>query len=183
MNRQNLWIFAYGSLLWNTGFDAIERYRAVLHGYSRSFCMRSIHYRGTPENPGLVLALVSHAGAICKGMALRVCDTDRENVMNYLRARELISSAYEETTVKLNLENGHECDACAFVMDKSHEQYCGYLPFDEQARVISMARGRSGENWEYLAKTVRMLAEIGIRDAYLEKLNEKVTLFRKESGH
>ena len=52
-----MWVFGYGSLLWNPGFEPIEQMRADLPGYRRSFCMLSIHHRGTPEDPGLVLAL------------------------------------------------------------------------------------------------------------------------------
>ena len=57
MAGTGLWVFGYGSLIWEPGFDFDDRRLATLHGYRRAFCMTSIVYRGTPEAPGLVLAL------------------------------------------------------------------------------------------------------------------------------
>jgi cation transport protein ChaC len=96
-----MWVFGYGSLVWNPGFDTAERVIARLPGYRRSFCMRSIHHRGTPEAPGLVLALDAVAGGACEGVALRA-EADRAGeVLAYLRERELISSAYLERRLEV----------------------------------------------------------------------------------
>jgi len=94
----DLWVFGYGSLLWNPGFAAVERRVARLWGWRRGFCMASIHHRGTEAAPGLVLALDAAAGAYCDGLAFRVAARDAAGVLAYLRGRELISSAYLETT-------------------------------------------------------------------------------------
>ena len=77
-----LWVFGYASLLWNPGFEVAESRPARLNGYHRSFCMKSIHHRGTPEDPGLVLALDAMEGASCDGLALAA----REDVERYARA-------------------------------------------------------------------------------------------------
>ena len=81
-----MWVFGYGSLLWNPGFEPAEQVRADLQGYSRSFCMQSIHHRGTEEKPGLVLAL-DEAGAdtVCSGMAFRASEAQADDVLAYLR--------------------------------------------------------------------------------------------------
>ncbi len=80
MSPPDLWVFGYGSLMWNPGFAHVERVLARLRDYSRSFCMRSIHHRGTPEAPGLVLALDAHPGAACEGAAFRVPGPEAEAV-------------------------------------------------------------------------------------------------------
>ncbi|MEM6825352.1 MAG: gamma-glutamylcyclotransferase, partial [Pseudomonadota bacterium] len=89
-----MWVFGYASLIWNPGFDYEEKAIARLKDYARSFCMRSIHHRGTPQDPGLVLALDAHPGAACEGVAFRVARSHEASVLTYLRERELISSAY-----------------------------------------------------------------------------------------
>lgn len=170
----NLWVFAYGSLLWNTGFPVSEQKRAVLTDYERSFCMRSIHHRGTRERPGLVLALAHKPGKTCEGMALCCPGSHANQTLAYLRERELVSSAYREETVLLHLSEGGTCHATAFVMDQEHEQYCGNLPLEEQAGIIATARGGRGENHEYLANTVSMLNALGIPDERLARLDVMV---------
>ena len=102
----DMWVFGYGSLLWNPGFEYDQTRLARLNGYRRSFCMRSIHHRGTIEDPGLVLALDEQAEAHCDGLAFRVRDGHQDQTLAYLRERELISSAYVEKTVTLVTEDG-----------------------------------------------------------------------------
>jgi cation transport protein ChaC len=169
-----MWVFGYGSLLWNPGFEVAERAPATLPGYARSFCMRSIHHRGTEEDPGLVLALDAHAGAACDGLALRVADGHEEATLAYLRERELISSAYIEKVLTVRLKDGRDLQAVTYVIDAAHVQYCGGLPLEEQARIIAYAVGGRGPNSEYLYNTARHLAELGIPDAELQWLSERV---------
>jgi len=101
-----MWVFGYGSLLWNPGFEVAEQAVARLDGWHRSFCMRSIHHRGTVEDPGLVLALDAEVGAHCQGVALKVADGHEARTLDYLRERELVSSAYLEETLPLTLRDG-----------------------------------------------------------------------------
>ena len=164
-----MWVFGYGSLLWNPGFEVAEAALARLPGWHRSFCMRSIHHRGTPEDPGLVLALDARDGAACQGLALRVRPGDEDATLAYLRERELVSSAYLETTQQLELADGRRIEALAYVIDPHHVQYCD-LPLAEQARIIAHAVGGRGPNIDYLHNTARHLAELGIADAELDWL-------------
>ena len=92
-----MWVFGYGSLMWNPDFPVAARQIAVLHGWRRSFCMRSVHHRGTPEAPGLVLALDRDAGGRCHGVAFQVTPGAEADTLAALRDRELISSAYLPT--------------------------------------------------------------------------------------
>lgn len=170
----DLWVFGYGSLIWRPGFVFVERRLARLSGWRRSFCMTSIHYRGTPEAPGLVLALDRAPGAVCEGLAFRVEAADADGVLAYLRERELISSAYEETRLPVTLDDGAEVEALAYVVDPHHPQYAGGLSLDEQAVVIRRAEGSTGSNLDYLLYTLEGLAALGIHDADLARIGEMV---------
>jgi len=176
------WVFGYGSLMWEPGFEPAERQVAVLSGYARSFCMRSIHHRGTPEVPGLVLALDRDPGASCTGLALRVRAGDEDAVATYLRERELVSSAYREERHEVALADGRSVRATAFVVDPDHVQYCGRLDFAEQARIIAAACGQRGRNDAYLAATVRHLEDMGMADAALAELDREVRKLTREGS-
>jgi len=174
MDDLPLWVFGYGSLMWDPGFDYDARAVARLQGYARSFCMWSIHHRGTAENPGLVLALDAHPGAACDGLALRVPAGHEASTLDYLRERELISSAYLEKTVPLELSGGQKVRAVTYVVDADHVQYCGGLALERQADVIARAVGGRGPNTDYLHNTAAHLAELGIHDHDLQWLSRRV---------
>lgn len=168
-----MWVFGYGSLLWNPGFEVSEQAVGTLHGWHRSFCMRSIHHRGTDAQPGLVLALDAEADAHCMGVALKVAEGQEAATLDYLRERELVSSAYLERTLDVVLTDGRAVEAVTYVIDPDHVQYC-HLELEEQARIISTAVGGRGPNTEYLYNTARHLTDLGIEDADLDWLSARV---------
>ena len=169
-----MWVFGYGSLLWEPGFAFTERVMARLDGWHRSFCMRSIHHRGTEAEPGLVLALDAAHGAACEGVAFAVAPGHQAETLAYLRERELISSAYLEKVLPLRLGDGRQVEAVTYVIDPDHVQYCGGLPLEEQAQIIARARGGRGENRDYLWNTAAHLNDLGIADAELDWLSARV---------
>lgn len=173
MVPEPLWVFGYGSLIWNPGFPFADRALARLDGFARRFCMRSIHHRGTEAAPGLVLALEADADAACEGVAFRIPEDHAERSLAELRARELISSAYLEQVVDLSLNDGRTVSALAYVVDEHHRQYCR-LSLDEQAEIIARAAGGRGPNTEYLWNTSAHLEEIGIDDPDLSWLSMRV---------
>lgn len=166
------WVFGYGSLLWNPGFEAAESVRATLHGYHRSFCMLSIHHRGTDDDPGLVLAL-DEADASCTGLALRAKDEEADAVLAYLRERELVSSAYVEKTVTLQTDDGRKISALAYVINRDNRQYCQFN-LEKQAQMIARAVGGRGPNTEYLYNTAELLTKLAIPDADMDWLVTRV---------
>lgn len=170
----SMWVFGYGSLLWNPGFKVAESVIGTLPGYARSFCMRSIHHRGTVEHPGLVLALDEQESQACEGVALRVVAGQEAKTLAYLRERELISSAYVEKELKVHLSDGRDVTAVVYVIDEAHEQYCGGLPLEEQAQIMAHAVGGRGPNTEYLYNTAEHLAIVGLHDPALEWLAIRV---------
>lgn len=169
-----MWVFGYGSLLWKPGFEVAEGVIGRLPGYARSFCMRSIHHRGSVDQPGLVLALDATPGRACDGIALRVTSGQEAETLHYLRERELISSAYVERSLDVQLEDGRTVEALVYVIDADHDQYCGGLALEEQAQIIAGAVGGMGPNTEYLYNTATHLSEIGLHDASLEWLHNRV---------
>ncbi len=174
MQNDELWIFGYGSLMWQPGFAHVEREIATLAGYRRGFLMRSIHHRGTPEQPGLVLALDVAEGASCTGLALRVKPGSEAATMQALRARELVSYAYKELRLPVTLRGGRVVEAVTYVIDRSHAQYTGELPLEQQAAIIARAVGGRGANREYLFNTHAHLSELGIEDAEIDWLARAV---------
>lgn len=168
-----LWVFGYGSLIWDPGFAVAERRVASLRGWQRSFCMRSIHHRGTVEDPGLVLALDRAEGAACTGIAFRVAPGAEVATLAALRQRELISSAYLERVLSVETAAGPVA-ALTYVIDPDHAQYCGGLAMEDQARIIAAAVGQRGLNRDYLWSTTAHLAELGIADPDLDWLSTRV---------
>ena len=174
MLDSGMWVFGYGSLIWNPGFGYIERCIARLDGWQRSFCMRSLHHRGTREATGLVLALDQVSGSACFGVAFRVAPGQVEETLQTLRERELISSAYLEHWLPVTLANGKKENALTYVINPGHDQYCGGLALEDQAQIIARAKGGKGTNREYLFSTAGHLTELGIADPDLDWLVTRV---------
>lgn len=169
----SLWVFGYGSLLWNPGFAPAKAVKACLHDYHRSFCMLSIHHRGSEDEPGLVLALDAVPGGRCTGMAFQVAPAEEDKVLGELRERELISSAYVEEHVDLKTDDNDTIRALAYVIDPNHVQYCQF-DLERQAQMIATAIGGRGPNTEYLFNTAAHLTQLGIRDADMTWLVDRV---------
>jgi cation transport protein ChaC len=167
---RDLWIFAYGSLMWRPGFASEEIVHARLVGWRRSFCIYSRYHRGSSRRPGLVLGL--DRGGICEGMAFRVGAAHAGETLRYLREREQVVSVYREAMVPVTLlEAEHrEVMALTFLVERAHPSYAGALSLAQQAHFIRGAAGRSGNNIDYLASTLEHLAQLGIRERQLERL-------------
>ncbi len=169
----DLWIFGYGSLIWNPGFAVMETRRARLTGYHRAFCIYSIHYRGTERQPGLVLGL--DRGGVCDGVAFRIAPEARERTLTYLRQRELIYGVYREARLPVDLEHAGDGRsqtvwAITYIAERAHPAYAGCLPLAREAQLIRRSAGRGGTNLDYLLNTRRHLIELGIREPRLERL-------------
>jgi cation transport protein ChaC len=169
----DLWIFAYGSLLWDPGFVPAEARPATLMGWQRSFCMWSVHYRGSASAPGLVLALDESPGAACVGLALRPDPDEAPAVAARIRARELISDAYLERVLPVRLEGGTTVPATTYVINRASPQYCPPGAADP-ALVIARAAGVRGPNRDYLFNTAAQLSRLGLADPALEALADQV---------
>jgi glutathione-specific gamma-glutamylcyclotransferase len=174
----DVWVFAYGSLIWDPGFEHDRADVARLSGWRRGFSMWSVHYRGTPAAPGLVLALQEEAGSFCDGIAYRVAPGRVETAIAALRARELVSDAYTELCRPVRLADGREVMAIVYVILPGHPQFCAGLDPEAEARIIASASGVRGPNAEYLWSTAARLAGHGIADPALDWLAARVRVLR-----
>lgn len=171
-NTSDLWVFGYGSLMWRPGFGFAEVRPALLTGWHRAFCLYSLHYRGTPAQPGLVLGL--DMGGSCRGLAFRVPARDAEMAVEYLNERELVGYAYNPRTLPVQFEDGATVPAYTFVADRSHRHYAGDLGLEKSAAIIMDAQGCAGLNRDYLINTVRKLEAEGHADPSLHTLLREV---------
>lgn len=170
--QDDLWVFGYGSLMWRPGFDHVERRHGSLRGWRRSLCVYSHYHRGAPERPGLVLGL--DRGGSCRGVAFRVDATKAETTIAYLRERELVTNVYLETSASVLLEDGRRVKALTYVVDRRHPQYAGDLERETLLRFVRQGHGHSGDNAAYVVNTADHLAQIGIKDATLAWLAERL---------
>jgi cation transport protein ChaC len=165
-----LWVFAYGSLMWRPGFEFLERRHARLVGAHRALCVYSFVHRGTPEKPGLVLGL--DRGGNCRGIAYRVAAEQRTDTIAYLRAREQVTMVYRETwrPVWLDDDPQQSVPALCYMVDRGHAQYAGRLSLERQLHFVRQGHGRSGNNRDYVLDAVREIERQGYRDEGLELL-------------
>ena len=173
---RDLWIFAYGSLMWDPGFIYVHCALAVLKGFRRAFCVRSMSHRGTAERPGLVLGLAP--GGTCRGMAYRVAPEHEAEVQAYLFERERRRyDVYRERFVRVR-HTGGAVWAQTYIADPAAPGYAGDLGEDEIARRILAAHGERGPNFDYLERTVRQLQELKIREPGLDRIYEMAIALR-----
>ncbi len=168
VDMDDFWVFGYGSLMWNPGFEFQEKIPARAFGYRRSLCVHSWVHRGTQEKPGLVLGL-DHGGS-CRGMAFRVDRSLKDEVVAYLRERELVTHVYKERTMPVLLGDGRRALALTYVIDRAHVQYAGALSAETAAAIVADAVGKSGANPDYVLNTLSHLKGMGIRDHWLEEV-------------
>ena len=168
----DFWVFGYGSLMWNPGFETVARHKATLHGLHRALCIHSWVHRGTPERPGLVLGL--DRGGSCHGMALLAPGSLRESILAYLRERELVTQVYREDWRRLRLETGETVTALTYLVDQEHPQYAGRLPDEEICHQVRRGQGKSGHNLDYVLNTVAHLRELGVHDRHLEAVASRL---------
>lgn len=170
------WVFAYGSLMWNPAIEFAEASPCTIEGWRRSFCFWVPLGRGTPELPGLMLAL--EQGGNCEGIAYRLAPHQVRSELAILWNREMLSGVYQARWTPATLRDGRQVTAISFVVDTSHCQYCGDLEIEKAAHHIAFAEGRRGACRDYLANTAAHARALGIHDAYLEELVERVSHLR-----
>ncbi len=166
-----LWVFGYGSLMWDPGFTHDYSCSALVRGYHRAFCIYSVRHRGTHEKPGLVLGL--NRGGACRGIAYRVPAAQVAGAVDVLWEREMPRGTYVPRLLRVAMGVA-VVNALAFVANTRHTSYAGDLAFDDTAQVIACCSGQRGHNADYLCNTLRHLEDLGVRDAKLHTLYRRV---------
>ncbi len=168
---RRVWVFAFGSLIWNPAFRFVERRTARIHGFHRQFCLWARAGRGSPEHPGLMLSL--EPGGSCSGVAYRLASRAAATELDVLWRREMFTMAYRPVWTTARTPGGPE-PAIAFSANREHERYAPGLEDDAVARYLATGAGHMGRCCDYLFDTVDHLRQLGIRDRRLEALDAKV---------
>ncbi|MBK8084031.1 MAG: gamma-glutamylcyclotransferase [Devosia sp.] len=171
--RDEFWVFAYGSLIWNPATEFDREKIAVASGWHRNFCLLDRRYRGNPNNPGLMLCL--DRGGTCRGVAYRLpAGRIRENLDRLIRREmSMVPSAFPGRWISVATETG-PLRALAFIIKRDDLRYVGGLSLAERADRLAAAHGWKGSMAEYVLSTVRKLEELGIHDRNLWKLQQLV---------
>ena len=163
-------IFAYGSLLWNPGFDYEQKTPARLSGYHRAFCRLSVRHRGTPERPGMVVGL--EPGGSCQGLVYRVAPDRLADVLVYLDERE--GAGYRRRLVEVELEQGGHRQVLTYLPETDHPTYAPALAEDRIVELLRDGVGKSGRARDYLKELVEQLRRLQIDEPAFERLWERV---------
>ena len=166
-----VWVFAFGSLIWNPAFHFVERRTARIHGFHRQFCLMTRSGRGSPERPGLMLSLES--GGSCNGVAYRLEPGAAATELDVLWRREMFTMAYRPVWTTARTPKG-VVPVIVFSANRMHERYAPGLEDAAIARYLATGAGPLGRCCDYLFDTVAHLRELGIRDHRLEALEAKV---------
>ncbi len=168
-----VWLFGYGSLIWNPAIHFAERRTAAITGWHRAFCLATRAGRGTPDNPGLVLGL--DAGGECSGVAFRLAEEGLETELGLLWRREMLAGSYVPRWVELLDEGGTRFGyAIAFTVNTAIEHYAGDLTQEAVIDRLATASGELGTAADYLFRTCAGLHAMGIPDAELDQLAQTV---------
>lgn len=169
--EDDLWVFGYGSLMWNPAFHHAEHRIGTVRGYHRRFCLWLSRGRGSPDCPGLMLAL--DRGGVCRGMAFRVRAREVRTELLLVWRREMLSGAYLARWVDVATEAG-PVRAVTFVVNQKHARYAGRLSETATAERIRLAAGELGSCLDYFDRTVEALHRFGIADAALERVGRAI---------
>jgi cation transport protein ChaC len=169
--RAPLWIFAYGSLMWNPGLAFVAKRVGTIYGFHRSFCLWSRINRGTPERPGLVLTL--ERGGSCRGLAFRLTGSTSRDELLALWRREMSMGSYHPRWLECHA-GSDRFPALAFIVNRACSGYAGKLPLEATVQAIATARGKFGSSAEYLFQTQAALESHGILDARVKRLADRV---------
>jgi len=170
---KDIWLFGYGSLMWNPCIHYCDRQPALIHGYHRQFCLWTPIGRGSPDCHGLVLALAP--GGSCRGIAFRIARDAAEQELDVVWNREMITGAYRPRITWVATPTGRH-PAITFVVNPAYPRYAGRLSLDDQATAIATAEGRLGSCAQYLFSTVEHLDALGINDGPMHDLKRRVEL-------
>ena len=164
----SMWVFGYGSLIWNPALYFTEKKRGTVHGYHRRFCLWSTIGRGSPSRPGLMLGL--ERGGSCKGIFYKIDRREIRTELDIVFRRELITAAYRPTWVSARVLGKSPFKAIAFVINRAHNRYAGMLDDETVIQTIADAKGTLGSCSDYLYETVLQLENLGMPDRHLASI-------------
>ena len=162
-----IWLFSYGSLMWNPDFEMVEKISGEIEGYHRKLCLKSLVYRGTPDYHGLVFGL--EIGYSCQGMCFRIAPEKIKTELMKVWEREMFADTYIPKWIKVKTNRAY-ISAVTFVINNKHDHYLPNLEFNEVVERVVRAKGKMGSCNDYVKNTLKHLKKFGLRDKHLERL-------------
>ena len=176
----DIWVFGYGSLIWNPLLDFVHRQPAQIFGYHKRFCLWTRIGRGSPDFPGLVLAL--DRGGSVRGHAFKIKAQIAPAELDILWKREMLSNSYYPKWIQCKLQTGENVKALCFVVRRGIPSYAGKLTEEQTASIIAKASGFVGPCWDYLFETAQALKEAGFHDRYINRLTRLVRHYQNSAN-
>ena len=167
-----IWVFGYGSLIWDPRFVPLETRDASLEAHRRSFCFWTTMGRGTPEQPGLGLAIVPGGGPV-QGLAYRLDPASLDDVLEALWLREMRAGVYHAEWKRMETPDG-DIHAIVYVANDDHPNYAGDIALEDQARIMAKANGENGLSYEYLGNLVKEFRRLNITDEHHCALYDRI---------
>lgn len=173
----DLWVFGYGSLMWDPAFRFEEVRRAHVTGYARRFILKDIYGgRGTVDAPGLMVAL--DKGPRCNGLAFRISSENTDEATEALWRRERIGPAYVPVFVEV-MTADMRTTALTFVADHGATLIDASLTRAQQIAYCATGTGFMGSSLDYLKNIARQFAALGIQDDEVSELLRETEAFIK----
>eukprot|EP01025_Chloroclados_australasicus_P036189 TRINITY_DN3681_c0_g1_i2.p1 TRINITY_DN3681_c0_g1~~TRINITY_DN3681_c0_g1_i2.p1 ORF type:complete len:192 (-),score=22.70 TRINITY_DN3681_c0_g1_i2:253-828(-) len=177
----SIWIFGFGSLVYNPGFEYNQKVYGYIKNYRRVFYQGSTDHRGTPEAPGRTVTVEPLEGALTWGAAYQLAgdENEQQKTLKYLewREKQYDLRAYVDVYGKDDDHNPIIKEALTFIATNNVEKnvnYLGYASEEEIARQIARSAGPSGPNYEYLFKLAEAMRAINVLDEELFSLERRV---------
>ncbi|WP_299004404.1 gamma-glutamylcyclotransferase [uncultured Shewanella sp.] len=168
-----LWIFAYGSLMWNPTFHFEHVEPCILKGYHRQFCIRDVIARGTSAQPALMLGI--EQGGECQGLGYQISPKKVNKELEILWNREMLTGVYVPTWVDIVLSSKEKVSALTFTMNPTHPNYLPGLSLEQVDQFVATASGPLGRNCDYLFQLVERLQELDLEDEAMSQLKQSLT--------
>jgi cation transport protein ChaC len=167
----SIWLFTYGSLMWNPEFAPADTRVGTLDGYHRALNVWTAHARGTPDNPGLALGLA--AGTECRGVLYRLNPNRRDGDLTSIWDREMYTGVYRPAWLRVRCAPQGAVTAICFITDTKHPQFAAPTTMDKAAQLIARASGKYGRCRDYLAETLKALRALGIEEPALSEILDR----------
>ena len=180
LGDSELWVFGYGSLIWNPALNYEEQRRCSIKGFEKKFCFWTTLSRGTVECPGLMMGLIE--GGSCNGVAFRIDAKNAATELDILFRREMSHYIYKQTWIDAQcVETNKTFKILTFVVDKENHRFVDNLTLEDTVRTIAIAKGPLGRNCDYLFQLSEKMHELGFEESELEYLVTRVKEFQANS--